>query len=53
MDWYRNPRTAAWLVQTVLAPARGETAAEMMKAAVNRDLSFGPFIRRLEEALAA
>ena len=53
VDWYRNPRTAAWLVQTVLAPARGESAAEMIKAAVGHDLSFGPCIRRLERALAA
>jgi hypothetical protein len=53
VDWYRNPRAGPWLAQTVLAPACGETAAEMIKTATGRDLSFGPVLRRLERTLAA
>ena len=53
VDWYRNPRTGPWLVQSVLEPARGEPAAEVLKGATGRDLSFGPCIRRLEQALVA
>jgi hypothetical protein len=53
VDWYRNPRAGPWLAQAVLAPACGETAAEMIKAATGRDLSFGPWLRRLERTLAA
>ena len=53
VDWYRNPRTLPWLVQAVLGPARGESVAEMIKAATSHDLSFGPYIRRIEGALVA
>ena len=53
VDWYRNPRAGAWLVQAILAPARGESAAEVVKAATGHDLAFGPGVRRLERALAA
>ncbi len=53
VDWFRNPRAGPWLRQAVLAPARGETVMEMVKAATGRDLSLGPYLTRLERLLAA
>lgn len=53
VDWYRNPRTGRWLVQAVLEPARGDSAADVLKAATGHSLSFGPCIRRLERAVEA
>ena len=52
-DWYRNPRTGPWLTQAVLAPGCGETAAQMIRTATGRELSFAACVARLERALAA
>ena len=53
VDWYRNPGAGLWLAQAVFVLARGETTAEMIKAATGRELSLAPFIDRLERILAA
>ena len=52
VDWYRNPRTGPWL-QTILEPARGETAADVIKSATGRGLSLEGALVRLERTLAA
>ena len=53
VDWYRNPRTGPWLRQTVLEPARGERAGEIIRGATLRELSLEGWLARLEHALAA
>ena len=53
VDWYRNPRAGPWLVQAVLAPARGGTAMEMIKGATGREPSLHPYLAQLERVLAA
>ena len=53
VDWYRNPRTGPWLVQNVLAPACGETATDVAKAATGHEPSLGPYLARLERLLSS
>jgi hypothetical protein len=53
VDWYRNPRTGPWLVQSMLAPAAGEIAGELIARATGRKATAAPWTARLERVVAA
>jgi hypothetical protein len=50
-DWWRNPRTGPWMVQSLFGEAQRELADELAKRISGRELSFAPLIREIERLL--
>jgi hypothetical protein len=52
-DWWRNPRTGAWLREQLFAPGQWERADELATRIVARSLSFAPVQRGIERLLGS
>jgi hypothetical protein len=50
-DWWRNPRTGPWMVQSLFGEAQRELADELATRISGRELSFAPLIREIERLL--
>ena len=50
-DWWRNPRTGPWMVESLFGEAQRELADELATRISGRELSFAPLIREIEKLL--
>src|SRR5262245_57004896 len=50
-DWWRNPRAGPWIVQSLFSEGQRELAHEQAARVADRELSFGPLVRRIEALL--